>query len=565
MVSRASSNPNSPAKCPEKWRRLLALLPGYDCWKTAAPGDWFDADAAELAVSFFHECLTHIEGAMAGKPFKLEPWQQAIVGALFGWKRRDGTRRYREALIFVPRKNGKTPLVAGIACFVFFCDQEAGQQNVLAAGEREQASLLFRHMSGMIANEPALSSQCTVFGAGGGSVTRAITKPDNSATKVISADADTKHGGNLHLAVIDELHVQPNRDLADVLRTSTASLNRRQPLLIHVTTSDYERISICNETHDHACSVRDGVIADPAFLPVVYQAEIDDDWKSEKVWAKANPNLGVSVSLDYLRRECQKAVDTPGYQNTFCRLHLNIRTEQDRRWLSLDKWDACADGVMPLAELEKMLAGRECIGALDLSSKVDLSCWGVVFPPTAEDKRYHVLPRFYIPRENMLVRERQDRVPFSQWVREGWITATDGNAIDYDFIKAKVREDAKRFNLREVAYDTWNATQIAIQLQNEGVEMVEFSQQFRAMSEPAKELEKLILEKRIAHYGNPVMRWMVSLVAKEQDSSGNIKPSKKKSNDRIDGIVTMIMALGRDMVAPGAKRSKYETQDLIQV
>jgi phage terminase large subunit-like protein len=246
--------------------------------------------------------------------------------------------------LYVPRKNGKTPLSAGICNYVLFCDGEPGAQIYSAAAEKEQAALLYRHAVGMITQEPELDSRARIY-KGHKSV---VLKDDpGSVFKVLSADADTKHGGNSHLVLIDELHAQPNRELVDVLQTSMASANRPQPLLVHITTADFDRESICNEKHDYACKVRDGIIEDESFLPIIYEVTKDDDWKDERVWHKANPNLGVSVSLDYLRRECKRAQDTPTYENTFKRLHLNLKTQNDVRWLQLDRWDACAGPVDP--------------------------------------------------------------------------------------------------------------------------------------------------------------------------------------------------------------------------
>ena len=353
------------------WDKILRLIPGYDPFATAE-GAVFCPEAADMAVDFFAECLKHIEGKLAGSAFLLEEWQQGIVGNLFGWKRKDGTRRFREAFIFVPRKNGKTPLAAGIANLCFFCDDEPGAQGVCAAAEKEQAALTYRHAKGMIEQEPELSSRVRVFRA-----LKSIAMVDDEAStfKVISADADTKHGGNYSFAIIDELHAQPNRELVDVIQTSFASANRRQPLLIHITTSDFDRPSICNEKHDYASKVRDGIIKDAAFLPVIYEAKTTDDWRSPATWAKANPNLGVSVSLDYLQRECQRAQDTPTYESTFKRLHLNIRTEQDVRWLQMEAWDACG-ATFDAAELD----GQPCFGGLDLSSTSDITAFVLYFP-----------------------------------------------------------------------------------------------------------------------------------------------------------------------------------------
>lgn len=529
------NKPTAPP-IPVKWSALLRRIPGYDPITTAA-GCTFDIKAAQRALDFFPECQTHIEGALSGTPFILQPWQQSIVANLFGWKRPDGSRRYREALIYVPRKNGKTPLCAAIANYVLFCDDELGQQNVCAAGEREQAALLFRHVKGMIENEPRLSKRCTIFKATG---MRSI-EAQRGFFKVISSEGDTKHGGNLHLAIIDELHVQPNRNLVDALLTGMASKNRRQPLALHITTADYDRESICNEKHDYACKVRDGVIADPYFLPVIYEAARDADWTSEKTWEKANPNIDISVSREYLQRECKRAQDTPAYENTFKRFHLNIITEQANRWLALDRWDACGDPFDA-----KELLGKECYAGLDLSSKSDITALVLVFP---WDNDYRVLPFFWIPSENASERERKDRVPYMTWARAGFIETTPGNVIDYRYIRSRLNELKAQYNLREIAYDPWNSEQLALQLQDEdGMTMVSFRQGFVSMNEPCKEIEALVLRKGLRHNANPVLRWMASNVAARTDPAGNIKIDKERSSEKVDGMVALAMGLGRAMV-----------------
>jgi phage terminase large subunit-like protein len=557
----------SRSEIPARWLELFALIPGYDPVATAADGEWFDAELADAVVAFFHEQLTLIEGDKGGQPFILEDWQQAIVGCIFGWRkwaidtigRRRNVRRYREAFIFVPRKNGKTPFLAGIVNYVALCDDEPGAQLYSAAAEKEQAGLIYRHAKGQLLNNPDLASGIKVY-----NTFKSIEYAETGAVfKVLSADADTKHGSNIHLAAIDELHAHPTRDLTDVLVTATGS--RLQPLIIYITTSDYERPgSICNEKCDYAYKVRDRVIDDPAFLPAIYEATVDDDWTDEAVWAKANPNLGVSVRLDYLQRECKRAQEVPGYENTFKRLHLNIRTQTDVRWLSLESWDACFDGKEPLTvpAIEAELAGRTCFGALDLSSKLDVTAWVLLFPPKEGETRWHVLPRFFVPGDNAVARDRRDRVPYMTWEQQGFVTFTPGNVVDYERVKGQVREDAKAFDLREIAYDPWNATQIALQLQDDGATMVEFRQGIQSLGEPTKELEKLVLSKLMAHGGNPVLRWMASNTSVESDSNGNIKPSKKKSTEKIDGIVALVMALGRAMVSDGGI-SVYEQRGLL--
>ena len=540
-MTAAATSP--PGRTEADWRALLGLVPGYDPYRDAA-GCWFDGKAAARALGFFPDLLRHVEGAKAGQAFALEPWQQAIVANLFGWKRRDlegrVVRRYRETLIFVPRKNGKTPLAAGLANYVFFCDGEVGAQVYCAAADRDQASLVYRHIRGMIAQEPELSRRAKVYTA----LRSIVLRQDQASTiRVLSAEADTKHGANSHLILVDELHAQASRDLVDVLLTSMASANRKQPLIVYITTADFDRPSICNEKHDYARKVRDGVINDPAFLPVLYETATDADWRDEATWAAANPNLGVSVSLEYLRRECKRAQETPAYENTFRRLHLNQRTETDVRAVPLHLWDACAGPAD-----ETALAGRVCYAGLDLSTTTDLSAFVLLFPE--DGGRYSVLPYCWAPRENARQRERRDRVPYETWSRQGLLRLTEGNVIDYDIIRRDIGELGKRFAIREIAADRWNSTQLLTQLAGDGFEIIAYGQGFRDMTAPTKELLALVTAGRLAHGGNPLLRWCASSLAVETDAAANLKPSKKKSGDRIDPMVALIMALGRCLVRP---------------
>lgn len=523
------------------------LIPGYNPFANAGEC-WFDVQAAQKAVEFFPACLKHVEGAVAGKPFVLEPWQQAVIGNLFGWLRKDDhgrtIRRYRECLLYVARKNGKTPLIAGLGAYVFFCDSERGQQDYIAAADREQAGMLFRHLKGMVEQEPEMSRRCRIYGgnASAGQSRSIVRESDGSFLRVVSADADTKHGGNPHLIVIDELHAQPDAELYDVLHTGMASQNRAQPLFICLTTADYDRPSVCNERHEYACRVRDGLVNDQTFLPVVYETLPEDDWKSPEVWAKANPNLGVSVSLDYLKAECEKAQQIPRLENTFKRLHLNIRTQNDERWLSLDSWDA-SDCEVDAQEL----VGKPCWCGLDLSTTTDISAFVMVFH--RGQSAYDVLAKFWIPKENAHDRSKRDHVDYDSWLQQGLMTSTPGNSIDYDIIRRDINELGKIYEIREIACDRWNATQIIGQLDGDGFQIFAFGQGYKDMTSPSKELERAIISGDIATNHNPVLRWMVGNVATETDAAGNIKPTKQKSTERIDGVVAMVMGIGRAMMA----------------
>lgn len=513
---------------------MLRLIPGYDPFGTAGDCTWDEA-AGMKPIQFFEQHLHHVKGDLSGKPFQLQPWQQAIVGNLFGWKRPDGSRRYREAFIFVPRKNGKTPAAAGIGNYVLYCDEEQGAECYCAAVDREQANLVFSWSKQMVAMDPDLNRNSKVF-------IRSIVRDEvGSFFKVLSADAPGKHGQNSHLVIIDELHAQPNRDLIDVLTTSTGA--RRQPLIIYLTTSDYHRESICNEKYDYACKVRDGVINDPAFLPVIYEAKPDDDWQDPAVWKKANPNFGVSLFPEYVERECRKAKDSPAYENAFKRLQLNMRTQQDVRWLKIEIWDRGEGDVDRDA-----LVGHECVGGLDLASTTDIAAFVLLFREPSGG--FIVLPHFWIPEESAVERERRDRVPYVTWANHGLLEMTEGNAIDYDVIRRQIVNLGKLYHIQQIAVDRWNAQQLSNQLQQDGLDLVAYPQNFQSMSPASKELERLLLTGRLNHGGNPILRWMASNVAVRTDAAGNIKPCKQKSTEKIDGIVALIMAIGR-MIGEG--------------
>jgi phage terminase large subunit-like protein len=537
------------------------LLPGYDPIATAEDA-WFDPGKAELVLAFFAARLKHVEGSTAGKPFVPEPWEQSILANLFGWQRRDShgrtVRRYRESLIYVPRKNGKTPLAAGCGIFVLYVEHEAGQQNYIGAEDRPQANKLFRHAELMVKQDPELGLKLRAYGgdAPGGQARSLVRIEDSSFLQIISAAADSQHGSNTHLGIIDELHTQKDRELVDVLQTSFASDVRAQPLFLCLTTAATKGESICNEKYDYACKVRDGLIRDPQFLPVIYEASEKDDWTDEAVWAKANPNLGVSVSLDYLRREAKRAQAIPAFENTFRRLHLNIRTTQDVRAIPMQQWDACTscppEGAKAWrAAMLEYVAGKTCWGGLDLASTIDLAALVLLFPDE-EAKRLIWLSWFWVPEEGAKNRSRRDQVPYEHWIAEGWITATPGNRTDYDRIRATYSELGKRFRIRNLGADTWNAVQLLTQLKGDGFDVTPVGQGFKSLTGPTKELLALVADGRIDHGWNPVLRWNASNLATEEDAAGNLKPTKARSAEKIDGIVAGLNALAVYLARPAA-------------
>lgn len=508
---------------------------------------YFDESAARRAEDFFALVLKHSKGRWSGQPFALEPWQRDVIRTAFGTMRRaDGKRRYRRVFVFVPRKNGKSTMGAGIANYLLLADGEPGAEIYSAALDREQASIIFAEAKSMCIQEPVLRERCQIY-------RRSIVVPSTlSSYRVLSADADNKHGLNAHGVIFDELHAQDDRDLYDVLLTSTGA--REQPMTWMFTTAGFDRDTICYEVYDYARRVRDGVIDDPEFLPVIYEAAPDDDWKSPATWRKANPNLGVTISEEYLEAECRRAVLTPMYENAFRRLHLNQWTQQETRWVSIERWDEC--GSPPLD-----VSGRRCWVGLDLSRKTDLTAAVAVFPD--EHGVHDVIAKFWMPAENVAERERRDKVPYSKWVRDGLIETTEGDVVDYRAVRTYLTEFASRHTVVEVAYDPWSAVQIATELQDDGLTMVQHMQGFRSMSEPMKTLEAAVLSGGLRHGGNEVLRWMFGNVAVEIDAAENIKPSKRKSRGRIDGIVALIMAIGRAAVGGSDDaRSVYEERGL---
>jgi phage terminase large subunit-like protein len=509
---------------------------------------YFDERAAVIAVAFFERLLHHSKGEWAGQSFTLEPWQREMVRTVFGWKRKsDGTRRYRKVYLEIPRKNGKSTIAAGFALALLFADVEPGAEVYSAASDKDQAGIVFSEAKAMVSDSPQLSELATTYKSS------IVVNNSRSFYRVLSADAFTKHGLNAHGVVIDELHAQPNRDLFDVLWTSQGA--RRQPMFIMITTAGYDRESVCWEQHEYARKVRDGIIDDPEWFVLIFAADEKDDWRDPVTWHKANPNLDVTVKEDYLKSEAARAEQVPAYQNTFRRLHLNQWTQQATKWLDLNLWNTCGEPFD-----EKLLEGAECYGGLDLASSSDLASFAMLFPSErGEPEFYRWITRFWIPEDNLVQRALKDRVPYDAWQRDGYITTTPGNVIDFDFIIKDIEALGERFNIKEIAFDRWGAFQVSNKLTGAGFTMVGFGQGFVSMSTPTKDMLRLIKAKQIGHRGNPVLTWMADNIVVDIDAAENVKPNKQKSREKIDGIVAGIMALDRAIRSREAKpKSVYE-------
>ena len=513
----------------------------------------YDKAKADRAVQFIR-FLNHTKGIWAGKPFELLPWQEQIIRDVFGVVKENGYRQFNTAYVEIPKKNGKSELAAAVALLLFCGDYEQRAEVYGCAADRQQASIVFEVAADMVRMCPTLQKRVKILA----STKRLVYMPTNSFYQVLSAEAYSKHGFNIHGVVFDELHTQPNRQLFDVMTKGSGDA-RMQPLYFLITTAGTDVHSICYETHQKAKDILTGRKHDSTFYPVIYGAEVEDDWTSEEVWKKANPSLGETIGMDKVVAACESAKQNPAEENTFRQLRLNQWVKQAVRWMPMEKWNACSFPVD-----EKALEGRVCYGGLDLSSTTDITAFVLVFPPSGDDDKYSILPYFWIPEDNLELRVRRDHVPYDIWHRQGFLETTEGNVVHYGYIEQFIGKLGERFNIKEIAFDRWGAVQMVQNLEGMGFTVVPFGQGFASMSPPTKELMKLTLEKRIAHGGNPVLSWMMDNVTVRTDPAGNIKADKEKSTEKIDGAVATIMALDRAIrCGTGTSESVYNTRGLL--
>lgn len=512
----------------------IRTLKKYKPTKFKLKSSVYDKSAADYAVAFI-ENLCHTKGTWAGKPFELIDWQEQIIRDLFGTLKPNGYRQFNTAYIEIPKKQGKSELAAAVALLLTCGDGEERAEVYGCAADRQQAAIVFDVAADMVRMCPALSKRVKILA----SQKRLIYTPTNSFYQVLSAEAYSKHGFNIHGVVFDELHTQPNRKLFDVMTKGSGDA-RMQPLYFLITTAGTDTHSICYETHQKAKDIIEGRKIDPTFYPVIYGADESDDWTDPKVWKKANPSLDITVGIDKVKAACESAKQNPGEENAFRQLRLNQWVKQAVRWMPMEKWDKCAFAVD-----EDELEGRICYGGLDLSSTTDITAFVLVFPPLDEEDKYIILPYFWIPEDNLTLRVNRDNVPYDVWERQDFLQTTEGNVVHYGFIEQFIERLGERFNIREIAFDRWGAVQMVQNLEGMGFTVVPFGQGFKDMSPPTKELMKLVLEQKIAHGGHPVLRWNMDNIYIRTDPAGNIKADKEKSTEKIDGAVATIMALDR--------------------
>ena len=530
---------------------------------------WFDEVAADRAVAFFPEHLCFTAGEWAGRPFILEAWEaDDIVRPLFGWKRSDGTRRYRRCYVWIARKNGKTELAAGIALLILIGDAEEGGEVFSIATEKDQARIVFDKSTSMVGRSATLADLLVCL------KTSIYCPRLSSAFKPLSGKPEGKHGFNMSGLIGDEIHEWRSGELYTFIHDSSST--RRQPLEFLISTAG-KKGGYGEEIYDDCIKIRDGLLDDPETLVIIYAADPDDDWTDPKIWAKANPNIGVTIKLERVEADCKQARQLPRLENDFKRYRLNLWTEQAVRWLPIDAidddghgfgWDHCI-GPVPWQALEDKLKGKRCFGGLDLSSTTDLSALLWWFPIQDGLDVPACIARFWKPADLIKAHAKRDKLPYERWVKEGAITATPGNVVDYAFIQAQVLRDCQTFRIayygahkREaneggLAIDRYNATETAVKLEQEGIPVVLYGQGYISLSPPAKELERLVLSNGFHHGGHPVLRRHAQVVAVETDAAGNIKPAKNKSTERIDGIAAFANALGIAALGSGVPLKSF--------
>ncbi len=547
---------------PGPLKQLTYTLPGYDPRLQQGECE-FDEEDAQAFINIWEAVITHVKGPLAGQPYVLEPHEKAIVASIIGWKHPDGTRRYRHVLYFIPRGNAKSTFAAGFVAMFLFFDKEIGGDIYSTASSRDQARIVRDITKGMILNCPRLKA--------GADITNTAIVVKSKSYKALAAEAHTAHGLNVYVAINDEIHAHKTREFIDVIDTGMGK--RLEPLRIDITTSDYNREgSICNEIHDYACKVRDGDIDDPAFLPAIFEVsakELEKDpecWKDPKVWHRVNPMLGKAIPEDYFERQFNRALNSPAFENEFKRLHLNIRTENEVRLLSMTNWVELCGGELDITKYE----GEQAVaGGLDLGNTSDLTAFCLIFErPGDGDKEYDAFWWHWTPRAKAEERQRQDRgANYTSWADAGWMKLTDGNETDYSLVSHDIGEIGKRFGIPIIGVDRlFQGAETCQRLRSDyGFDVKEFGQGFGSMAMPTKYFMDLVNKGLLHHGNNLLMRWQAANLQGEMNAAGFYKPHKGRSGNKIDGIVSCIMALGIAMDTEPVQENPYETRGVLMM
>lgn len=535
---------------------------------TKKKGLYFCKKSAQKAIDFFHIFLKHSKGKWAGEPFILEPWQQFIVWNIFGWKigNKNGPRRFRIIYLEISRKNGKSTFLAGIGLYCFICDKEAGAECYAAATKEKQAKIVHGEAIRMVKKSPNLKKKVQIF--------RNNLSIDETDSKFepLGRDSDTQDGLNVHCSIIDELHAHKTRDMWDVLETATGS--REQPLQIAITTAGFERTSICYEQHEYLEKILKDVGSenpydDDTYFGMIYTIDENDDWSDEKVWIKANPNLNVSIYIDDLQRKAKKAKEIVSAVNNFLRKHLDVWVNQFSRFVDMNLWNENFANNID----ERKYYGKQCYGGLDLSSVSDITAFVLLFPDINDDERLDIIARFWCPESRLTSKDNRYRNFYEAWEREGWLKTTPGDAIDYEYVKKQIIKDAGKFNLANMGVDRlFQGYQLSMELSSElGTRLIKGQKQdrvvavgmgYKTMAPAMREFESRLLKRKLNHGNHPILRWMADNLAVSEDAAGNKKPDKANSQGKIDGIVSLLIAIDRLQREESYSGSIYEKKGL---
>lgn len=527
---------------------LLAVKRHFDDLKNGHKrGLYFDEQAAERALSFF-KFINHTEGEFAGQPFDLSPWQQFIVWNLFGWRKQDGTRRFRYSYVEISRKNGKTTFAAAIALLMMLGDKEERAQVYSAATTRKQAKICFEAAQAMI-RKSQLKRFATVYSH------NIHSESMGCKFEALSSDADTLDGLNPHCSVIDEYHAHKTAEVYNVMKSGMGA--RQQPLQFTITTAGFNKMGPCFQLRKTLIEILEGKKQDDAYFAVIYTLDEGDDWHDQNNWIKANPNLTyIPTMMEYLKGEYQQAVNNSTELVNFLTKNLNIWTDASAVWIPDDTWTANQTPVTLEA-----LKGRKCYGGLDLASISDI-CSLCLFFPNEDESKFDVIWRRWIPEMGAERRSSKDGVAYLEWIRQGYMITTGGNVTDYNWIKHEIRELAEQVHIVSIAYDRFNSSQLVNDLVEDGANMSPFGQGFVSMNAPTKELEKLVLEGKLNHGNDPVARWMCGNVELKRDPAGNIKIDKGKSSEKVDDMVALAMAIGEWLTCKD-EPSPYEDRGIL--
>ena len=520
------------------------------------PTSRYDKRRADFAVNFI-SMLKHTTGEWYGKPFQLMGWQEQIIRDIFGIVGEDGYRQFRTAYVEIGKKNGKSELAAAIALYLLFADGEMGGEIYSCAADINQASIVYNTAKAMVEQCGDLAGISKLVP----STKRIMFPHTNSFYRVLSSETKSKQGFNVSGLIFDELFAQQTRELFDTMTKFTGDA-RRQPLYFLITTAGRNRNSICYEIHCKALAVLDGSKVDSTFYPAVFGIEDGDDWNDESIWRRVNPSIGVTIPFDAVKAAYEQAKQNPAEEMHFRQFRLNEWCNADVRWMPMDKWDACGEEFLP-----EDFHGRDCYAGLDLSSTSDLTALTLVFPPEGEEEKYTVMPFFWLPENAIDLRTRRDHVPYAVWRKMGVFFTTEGDVVDYDYITSFIDKLSENFNIREIAYDRWGAEKIRRDLEELGAErgfqVFPFGQGFASMAAPTRDLMQLVQEGKLRHGKHPVLDWNMGNVVAEVDAHLNMKISKKKSTEKVDGVVALVMGLARAMLDEGNSESVYNERGIL--